>query len=285
MARYYHHEDVHVDGMKSTFNLTPVLLLEALEGCIKGHQALLAAGFLHRDISTNNLMINNQAVPPAPKSFLIDLDLAIGYPITDRSSALYKNRHESFHVGQLACPKITVTNWSQMNPESLKQSKRIISAIPTILRRISHRYMQIGSHHCVHEFAKIMGDPAKISRQAEQERITEAAISRLIIDLYAIFLFLRTAGFEDAEGARISAGGLHALFHCDLARAGGQRDKQHPSPPLTLAELSSSCVLQNYRGGLRVAAFLIASFPVEVSDISEVTQEAILIHVYGHHYS
>ncbi|KAG6059778.1 hypothetical protein E4U32_003813 [Claviceps aff. humidiphila group G2b] len=53
-------------------------LLACLEGCIKGHQSLYEAGILHRDISINNLMINeeskkqNQSWP----HFLIDLDHA-----------------------------------------------------------------------------------------------------------------------------------------------------------------------------------------------------------------
>jgi len=52
-------------------------LLSALEGCIKGHESLHKAGFLHRDISTNNLMINEKKKNPSWPSFLIDLDLAI----------------------------------------------------------------------------------------------------------------------------------------------------------------------------------------------------------------
>ncbi|KAK0655543.1 hypothetical protein B0T16DRAFT_320017 [Cercophora newfieldiana] len=52
-------------------------LLAALEGCIKGHESLRKAGFLHRDISINNLMINEDDGNPSWRSFLIDLDLAI----------------------------------------------------------------------------------------------------------------------------------------------------------------------------------------------------------------
>ncbi|KAI1466569.1 uncharacterized protein F4812DRAFT_460838 [Daldinia caldariorum] len=52
-------------------------LLEALEGCIIGHESLHGAGILHRDISINNLMINEDANNPSRRSFLIDLDLAI----------------------------------------------------------------------------------------------------------------------------------------------------------------------------------------------------------------
>jgi hypothetical protein len=51
-------------------------LLAALEGCIDGHESLRKAGFLHRDISINNLMINEDD-DNSWSSFLIDLDLAI----------------------------------------------------------------------------------------------------------------------------------------------------------------------------------------------------------------
>ncbi|EKV06646.1 hypothetical protein PDIG_76560 [Penicillium digitatum PHI26] len=56
---------------------TRTALLAALEGCIVGHQSLQRAGILHRDISINNLMINEDKENPSWPSFLIDLDLAI----------------------------------------------------------------------------------------------------------------------------------------------------------------------------------------------------------------
>ncbi|KAG6081413.1 hypothetical protein E4U16_007512 [Claviceps sp. LM84 group G4] len=52
-------------------------LLACLEGCIKGHKSLYDKGILHRDISINNLMINEDPDNPSRKSFLIDLDFAI----------------------------------------------------------------------------------------------------------------------------------------------------------------------------------------------------------------
>ncbi|KAF3768433.1 hypothetical protein M406DRAFT_286387 [Cryphonectria parasitica EP155] len=52
-------------------------LLAALEGCIAGHESLYRAGFLHRDISINNLIINEDPSNPSWQSFLIDLDLAV----------------------------------------------------------------------------------------------------------------------------------------------------------------------------------------------------------------
>ncbi|KAL5903025.1 hypothetical protein ACKVV7_011466, partial [Pyricularia oryzae] len=54
-------------------------LLAALEGCIQGHESLLKAGVLHRDISINNLIINEDDNHCWP-SFLIDLDLAVREP-------------------------------------------------------------------------------------------------------------------------------------------------------------------------------------------------------------
>ncbi|GAW24971.1 hypothetical protein ANO14919_145680 [Xylariales sp. No.14919] len=58
---------------------TRAALLGALEGCIEGHGSLRKAGLLHRDISINNLMINEEKKEDNPSwaSFLIDLDLAI----------------------------------------------------------------------------------------------------------------------------------------------------------------------------------------------------------------
>ena len=57
---------------------TPAVLLRALAGCINGHRELYEkAGILHRDISANNLMINEENGEPYHDSFLIDLDLAI----------------------------------------------------------------------------------------------------------------------------------------------------------------------------------------------------------------
>ncbi|KAH7635875.1 hypothetical protein B0T09DRAFT_317597 [Sordaria sp. MPI-SDFR-AT-0083] len=55
-----------------------VALLAALEGCIDGHDFLRTnAGLLHKDISINNLIINEDDNNPSWPSFLIDLDLAV----------------------------------------------------------------------------------------------------------------------------------------------------------------------------------------------------------------
>ncbi|KAK3312493.1 hypothetical protein B0H66DRAFT_608756 [Apodospora peruviana] len=52
-------------------------LLAALEGSIKGHESLRKAGFLHRDVSINNLMVNEDDDNLSWPAFLIDLDLAV----------------------------------------------------------------------------------------------------------------------------------------------------------------------------------------------------------------
>jgi hypothetical protein len=53
-------------------------LLTALEGCIEGYESLhISAEMLQRDISPNNLMVNEDDGNPSWCAFLIDLDLAI----------------------------------------------------------------------------------------------------------------------------------------------------------------------------------------------------------------
>ncbi|KAF4503758.1 hypothetical protein G6O67_008915 [Ophiocordyceps sinensis] len=64
-----------------------VALLVALEGCIRGHRSLHEAGLLHRDISANNLMINEGEEDPKRRGFLIDLDLAIRHQRPGASGA------------------------------------------------------------------------------------------------------------------------------------------------------------------------------------------------------
>lgn len=57
---------------------SPEVLLDAWGRCIRGHKSLLQlAGLLHRDVSVNNLMINEDPENPSWPAFLIDLDLAV----------------------------------------------------------------------------------------------------------------------------------------------------------------------------------------------------------------
>ncbi|KAI0977456.1 hypothetical protein F4678DRAFT_413137 [Xylaria arbuscula] len=63
-------------------------LLRALEGCIRGHESLYKkAGLLHRDISINNIIINEGINKSSFSSFLIDLDLAVQVNRTEASGA------------------------------------------------------------------------------------------------------------------------------------------------------------------------------------------------------
>lgn len=71
-------------------------LLVALEHCIDGHQSLYKAGFLHRDISVNNLMINEEEQNPSLRAFLIDLDLAIRTTRVESSGARGKTGTRAF---------------------------------------------------------------------------------------------------------------------------------------------------------------------------------------------
>ncbi|KAG5934139.1 hypothetical protein E4U60_004056 [Claviceps pazoutovae] len=70
-------------------------LLACLEGCIKGHQSLYEAGILHRDISINNLMINEERNESWPH-FLIDLDHAIEIDRHDASNERNKTGTRAF---------------------------------------------------------------------------------------------------------------------------------------------------------------------------------------------
>ncbi|KAH6883929.1 serine/threonine-protein kinase Sgk2 [Thelonectria olida] len=73
-----------------------VALLAALEGCIEGHESLHNAGLLHRDISINNLMINEDDKNPSRRAFLIDLDLAIKVQREGTSGAKGKTGTRAF---------------------------------------------------------------------------------------------------------------------------------------------------------------------------------------------
>ncbi|KAI2602620.1 hypothetical protein GGR54DRAFT_633840 [Hypoxylon sp. NC1633] len=75
---------------------SPVVLLAAVEGCIDGHESLRKAGILHRDISINNLMINEDNDDPPWSSFLIDLDLAIPIDRRNASGARWKTGTRAF---------------------------------------------------------------------------------------------------------------------------------------------------------------------------------------------
>ena len=75
---------------------SPVALLAAFEACITGHESLYRAGFLHRDISINNLMITEDEESPLYPAFLIDLDLAIAKDREESSGARGKTGTRAF---------------------------------------------------------------------------------------------------------------------------------------------------------------------------------------------
>jgi serine/threonine protein kinase len=73
-----------------------VALLSALEGCVEGHELLYNAGLLHRDISINNLMVNEDDRNPSWRAFLIDLDLAVREQRENASGAKGKTGTRAF---------------------------------------------------------------------------------------------------------------------------------------------------------------------------------------------
>lgn len=72
-------------------------LVTALNSCIEGHESLRkAAGILHRDISINNLMTNEDDNVSSWPSFLIDLDLGIKEQRDGASGARRKTGTRAF---------------------------------------------------------------------------------------------------------------------------------------------------------------------------------------------
>ncbi|RAH68883.1 protein kinase family protein [Aspergillus aculeatinus CBS 121060] len=75
---------------------SPPVLLRAFVGCIQGHQSLRSeAGLLHRDISVNNMMVNEQSDTQWP-GFLIDLDLSVKESRVKASGAQGKTGTRAF---------------------------------------------------------------------------------------------------------------------------------------------------------------------------------------------
>lgn len=80
---------ITVKGRSITDFQNNLELLYALRDAIRGHQSLYRHKLLHRDISTNNIMITRTTGPPRAdgfKGFLIDLDLAIHLDALDSTS-------------------------------------------------------------------------------------------------------------------------------------------------------------------------------------------------------
>ncbi|KAL6807586.1 hypothetical protein GGI42DRAFT_351039 [Trichoderma sp. SZMC 28013] len=78
LANRVHRRVIVRDYGKAIYKASTIpVLLKALEDCIQGHESLHKAGILHRDISVNNLMLNEDRTNPSWSAFLIDCDLAI----------------------------------------------------------------------------------------------------------------------------------------------------------------------------------------------------------------
>ncbi|KAJ5111761.1 kinase [Penicillium alfredii] len=90
-------------------------LLSALERCIEGHESLRTADILHRDVSINNLMINEDNANSWP-SFLVDLDLAIKEERDGASGAQGK-------TGKCIGPT-GLDDWNYENDDKLVASKK-----------------------------------------------------------------------------------------------------------------------------------------------------------------
>lgn len=75
---------------------TTPILLNAPEDCIQGHESLHQAGILHRDISVNNLMINENRTDPSWPAFLIDCGSAIKEQCLGASGAKTKTGTRAF---------------------------------------------------------------------------------------------------------------------------------------------------------------------------------------------
>jgi hypothetical protein len=189
---------------------SPLRLLEALEGCIAGHQALFDAGILHREISINNLMVNNHTKDPHRKSFLIDLDVAIPYPMRNdedlhartgtkvyMSIGLLLKRNIHTHVDDLEsffwvfiwiCIHYPddqrkgmpgVTDWNHFAPRDLGTSKSGYLTNPDLLTTLfTPQYQQSQPLlNCVTRFAKIMSN--KRIREQESAKLYQQILQNL----------------------------------------------------------------------------------------------------------
>ncbi len=108
---------------------SPKALLTALEGCIQGHESLHKAGFLHRDISVNNLIINEDDSNPSWPSFLIDLDFAIREQRDVASGAKGRIGTLAFMAVCFSLPNLVLSSLYLTKPFRLGYLK--VSSIPS----------------------------------------------------------------------------------------------------------------------------------------------------------
>lgn len=78
LANRLHKRDIVSDYEKAIYKAsTTPILLKALEDCIQGYQSLHKVGVLHRGISVNNLMLNEDRANHSWSTFLIACHLTI----------------------------------------------------------------------------------------------------------------------------------------------------------------------------------------------------------------
>jgi len=89
IANRVHRRVIVCDYGKAIYKASSqISLLAALEKCIDGYESLhTRGGMLHRDISPNNLMVNEDDENPSWPAFLIDLDFAIKEQRVESSGA------------------------------------------------------------------------------------------------------------------------------------------------------------------------------------------------------
>ncbi|KAI0799077.1 hypothetical protein GGR55DRAFT_692916 [Xylaria sp. FL0064] len=149
-----------------------VALLGALEGCIQGHESLYKAGLLHRDISINNLIIN-ESNKSSLSSFLIDLDLAVK---VDRAQAS-------------GAKEITGT--------------RAFMAIGVLMGK-GHSYMDdlesffwVLFWTCVHYDGNGHGRETDFTKWNEVDTMTLAGLKKAVIDDEKDFIYIANKYFTD----------------------------------------------------------------------------------------
>ncbi|KAI5861527.1 hypothetical protein GGS23DRAFT_575496 [Durotheca rogersii] len=122
------------------------VLLESMAQCVGGHKALYEAGILHRDISLNNIMINNDRSDPSRLGFLIDLDLATKV-LRDEISGM------ASRTGTRAFMSIRVL-WGE--PHSFMDD---LESFFWVLYWICVHHANAGSFRTVHKFEKWNREP------------------------------------------------------------------------------------------------------------------------------
>ncbi|KAI9605956.1 hypothetical protein H4Q26_004327 [Puccinia striiformis f. sp. tritici PST-130] len=148
----------------------------ALEGCIRGHQAILLAGYLHRDISINNLMVAKQTDDPARKSFVIDLDVA-QFACREHTHSFVDDLESFFWVLIWICihhrddksTNINTSDWNKQDSLALGMIKGSYLKTPQLLTMLFRPQYKNSEPLicCVEEFAQIMDNSGVRTMEAK----------------------------------------------------------------------------------------------------------------------